>query len=112
MYPRIWRGEPSALRSDIAPGGMGKMHFCLNFSCLSMNVFDMHGISVAESIVSWCSILSSSRTPGIRTLWMGNVSSKRKHQVQLVENASGDLKKIHYISSRPSLLAVAGACYL
>ena len=68
MYPRIWRGEPSALRSDIAPGGMGKMHFCLNFSCLSMNVFYMHGISVAESIVSWCSILSSSRTPGIRTL--------------------------------------------
>ena len=67
-YPRIWRGEPSALRSDIAPGGIGKMHFCLNFSCLSMNVFDMHGISVAESIVSWCSILSSSRTPRIRTL--------------------------------------------
>ena len=114
MYPRIWRGEPSALRSDIAPGGMGKMHFYLNFSCLSMNVFDMHGISVAESIVSWCSILSSSKNTGDPNScgWetcrvRGNIK-----YIQLVENASGDLKKIHYISSRPSLLAVAGACYL
>ena len=51
-YPRISRGEPSALRSEIAPGGTGKMRFCRNVSCLSMNVFDMHGISIAESIVS------------------------------------------------------------
>ena len=51
-YPRVLRGEPSALRSEIAPGGTGKMRFFRNFSCLSMNVFDIHGTSVTESIVS------------------------------------------------------------
>ena len=71
------------------------MHFCLNFSCLSMNVFDMHGISVAESIVSWCAqYCPLQEHRGSELLWMGNVSSRRKHQVQLVENASRDLKKI------------------
>ena len=106
-YTRILRGEPLALRSDIAPGGTGKMRFCRNFSCLSMNVFDMHGMSVAESI---CCVLQEHLVS--EPLWMGNVSSRRKHQVHPVKNASRNLKKNHDISSRPSLpLAVADACY-
>ena len=58
------------------------MRWCRSFLWLTINVFDMHGISVAESIVSWCSILSLSRTPVCGSLWMRIESSKRKHRVQ------------------------------
>ena len=51
-HPGILRGAPSAPCNDIAPGGMGKIRRCRNFSLLSMNVCAMQGISVAESIVS------------------------------------------------------------
>ena len=53
IHPRTSRGVPSALCNDMAPGGMGKMRLLRYFPwLLSMNIFAIQGISVAESIVS------------------------------------------------------------
>ena len=42
---------------------------------------------------------------------MGIESSKKKHQVQPIDNASRDFEKVHNISSLQSLHAVTDACY-
>ena len=72
IYPKILRGEPSAQRNDIAPGGMGNKRLYRNFAWLWLKVCAIQGASVAESIVSECSVLSPSRVAGIRTLVGGN----------------------------------------
>ena len=42
---------------------------------------------------------------------MGIEASQRKHQVQLIDNASRDLEKINHISSLQSIHAVIDTCY-
>ena len=41
---------------------------------------------------------------------MGIESSKRKHKVQSIDNASSDFEKINRISSLQSIHAVTDAC--
>ena len=41
---------------------------------------------------------------------MGIEASKRKHQVQVIDNASKDFEKINHISSLQSIHAVTDGC--
>ena len=73
MYPKTFRGEPSALRNDITPDGMGKTRLYRNFAWwLSIKNCVIQGMPVVESIVSWYFFLSPPRVAGSRTPVDGN----------------------------------------
>ena len=83
---------------------MGKIRLLRNFSCLSMNVFAIQGISVAESIVSWFSILSPSRMPGMQTLVDGNRVEQERTSSTADWSWLKELRKksSYFVSSEPT----------
>ena len=47
-----FRGEPSARRNDVTPGGTGSARVCRKVAWLRMKFSVIHGISAAESAVT------------------------------------------------------------